>query len=137
MTDHVRVREVHDREPVLARLHGLNEPTRDLGRRHLRLLVVRADLARRRDEHTSFPGPRILAAAVQEVRHVGVLLRLGHVKLADARVCESLGERLLDQLLPEHDRAVEVVVVPCHRRQVDAGVDKLPRQLTRAIGAGS
>ena len=124
VADHVGVGEVHDREAVVARLHALDEAARDLGRRHLRLLVIRADVPRGRDQHTSLPGPRLFPAAVQEVRHVGVLLRLGHVKLADPGFGERLGQRVVDYLLAEHDRTVEVVVVPRHRRQVEAGVQQ-------------
>ena len=56
-----------------------------------------------------------------------VLLRLGAVELPDAVVREHLRERLLDELLAEGDRAVEVVPVPRHGRQIDAQLPELDR----------
>ena len=63
-----------------------------------------------------------------------VLLGLGGVELARAVRGEHLGERVGDVLLLEDDRAVEVVAVAGHRRQVDARVEQLLRELARAVG---
>ena len=64
-------------------------------------------------------GPLVLAAAVEEVRDVRVLLGLGDVQLADAVLGADLGHRLLDLLLLEDHRAVEVFLVARHRRHVE------------------
>ena len=134
VADHVRVREVHDREAEAAGLDAFDEPARHLRRGHLRLLVVRSDITWRGDQLAGLAGPRVLPPAVQEVRHVGVFLRLRNVQLADACFRERLGERFLDQPLSECHGAIEVVVVLRHRRQVEAGIDELPRQLSRTVG---
>ncbi len=70
------------------------------------------------------PRPLRLDAAVEEVGHVRVLLGLGHVQLAQAALGEHLGERLRHVLLGERDRAVEVVAVDRHRRQVVARLEQ-------------
>ena len=64
-----------------------------------------------------------------------VLLGLGRVELADPVRREHLGERVLDDLLGEGDREVEVVAVAGHRRQVDAELAELLGELPRAVGA--
>ena len=80
--------------------------------------------------------PLVLDAAVEEVGHVGVLLGLGRVELAQRRACdEHLGERVGDGLLREDDRAVELLAVARHRRQVELRVEQQPRELPRAVGA--
>ena len=53
-----------------------------------------------------------------------VLLRLGHVQLANAVLREHLRHRLPDVLLLERDRAIEVLPVAGHRRQVEAGLEQ-------------
>ena len=63
--------------------------------------------------------PLVLAAAVEEVRDVRVLLGLGDVQLADAVLGADLGHRLVDVLLREGDGAVEVVSVARHRRYIE------------------
>ena len=62
-----------------------------------------------------------------------VLLRLGAVQLAEAVLGQHLGQRLCHLLLLEDDRAVEVVAVTGHRRQVEAGLEQALRELARAV----
>ena len=69
-------------------------PLRDLLRGHLRLQIVARDIARRRDENPRLALPLALLAAVEEVRDVRVLLRLGGVELAQRRAREHLRERV-------------------------------------------
>src|SRR5262249_29964402 len=88
---------------------------------------------RRRDEDARLAAPLGLAAAVEEVRDVCVLLGFGDVELADVMLGEHLRERLAHLLLAEDDRDVEVVAMPRHRRQVDTGFDELLRELRRAV----
>ena len=134
MADHVRVREVDDPEPVTVSDLG-RETGGDLGRRHLRLLVVRADVARRRNEDAGLARPLVLAAAVEEVRDVRVLLGLRHVQLPQSAPRQHFRHRLLHRLLLEGDGAVEVAAVAGHRGQVEAGLEQLLGQLARAVGA--
>src|SRR3954454_21447064 len=134
VADHVRVGEVDYSEGVAARLELDAEALGDFGRGHLRFLVVRADLARARHEQARLGRPLVLAAAVEEVSHVRVLLRLRRVQLAQAVFGEHLGERLVDLLLAEDHRAGKVVAVVRHRGQVEAAVDEQLRELARPVG---
>ena len=82
------------------------------------------------------PGPLLLDAAVEEVRHVRVLLRLGGVQLPRAvpgRAPRRASRRR--RCSRERDRAVEVVAVARHRRQVEAGVEQPLRELAAAVRA--
>ena len=58
---------------------------RNLPCAHLRCEVVRGHIAPRGSEDALLLGPRLLAAAVEEIGHVGVLLGLGDVQLREAR----------------------------------------------------
>ena len=129
MADHVRVREVDDDEPVAVAVDRFDDAVGNLARGHLRLVVVARHVARRVDEDPILACERLLAAAVEEVRHVRVLLGLRRVELADAVRRQHLGERVLDDVLREGDREVEVVAVAGHRRQVDAELTELLAQL--------
>ena len=59
----------------------LHERVGGLARAHLRLVVVGRDVARRRHELADLALVRVLLAAVEEVRHVRVLLGLRDVQL--------------------------------------------------------
>ena len=98
-------------------------------------MVVARDVARRVDEDPLLLVERLLAAAVEEVRHVRVLLRLGGVELADAVLAQHLGERPLDDVLGERDGEREVVAVARHRREVDAELAELLGELAAPVGA--
>ena len=84
MADHVRVREVDDAERVAVADLVAHAPARPR-RRHLGLQVVARDVARRRDEDPRLALPLALLAAVEEVRHVRVLLGLRDVELPQRR----------------------------------------------------
>ena len=60
---------------------------------HLGLVVVGGHVARGGDQAALLPLPLRLAAAVEEVRHMGVLLGLRDVQLALSPLGEHLGER--------------------------------------------
>jgi len=55
--------------------------------------IVGRDRLDARHELAILARPRLLAAAVEEVGHMGVLLRLGDVELGPAGFGYSLGER--------------------------------------------
>ena len=65
---------------------------------------------------------------------MGVLLGLGDVELADAVLGQHLRDRLGDVLLLERDRAVEVVPVAGHRRQVEPAVEEPLGELAGPVG---
>ena len=88
VADHVRVREVGDEDVVRARAMPVDERVGHAGRAHLRLEVVRGH-PRARDEDAVLALERRLAAAVEEVGDVGVLLGLRDVELAPARVGDA------------------------------------------------
>src|SRR5207244_13280563 len=79
--------------------------------------------------------PVLLAAAVEEGRHVRGLLRLGDVELPHAVLREHLGECLWHVPLLEHDRCVEIVAIASHRRHVEARLQQPLRELARSIRA--
>ena len=89
VADHVGVGEVDDPEAVAVLRPALAE--RVGGRRgaHLGLVVVGGHVARRGDQAPLLPLPLLLAAAVEEVGDVGVLLGLGDVQLALAAARRS------------------------------------------------
>ena len=113
----------------------VQEGLRGLARAHLRLVVVGRHVARRRHELAHLAVVRLLAAAVEEVRHVRVLLRLGDVQLGAAGVRDDRADRDLGVMRREHDREVPLLVVGGHRR---VGVDHLGepgRDLAHPVGA--
>ena len=64
-----------------------------------------------------------------------VLLGLGGMELAQPVLGEHLRDRVRDHLLLEDDRAVEVVAVAGHGREVQALLEEPLRELARAVGA--
>ena len=95
--DHVGVGEVHEDEVELAAARSrLATASATPPRRHLRLLVVGRDVLRRREHLPLFAGERLLAPAVEEVRHVRVLLGLGAAKLRQPGARDDLGEDVRD-----------------------------------------
>ncbi len=136
VADHVRVREVGDDEVVGARPDGLDQGVGDAGRAHRRLEVVGRD-PRARDEPPLLAGIGSLDAAVEEVRHVGVLLGLGDVELAPARLRERLGQRpgLLGR---EGDLDRQAGLVLGHRddQQVSRGGPAVGRRPVEAVEDG-
>jgi hypothetical protein len=126
VTDHVRVGEVDDREAVTVVLESAAKPLGNLVGGHLRFLVIGADVARARDEDPGLAGELVLLAAVEEVRHVRVLLGLGDVQLTEIVLCQRFGQRLVDILLAEGDRAVQLVAVA---RQSSSGRSRPPELL--------
>ena len=133
--DHVGVREVDDDEAQASFVDRRNDLVGDFGGRHLRLLVIARDVARRVDEDPLLLVEWLLATAVEEVRHVRVLLRLGGVELADPVLAQHLGERPLDDVLGERDGEREVVAVARHRREVDAELAELLGELSATVRA--
>ena len=133
VSDHVRIREIDDREDVaLADLFA--EAACHLSRRHLGLVVVAWYVTGTRHEDACLAGPIVLAAAVEEVRDVCIFLRLGHVQLASAMLGDDLGHGLADVLLLEHDWAGEILVVPRHGGEIELGFQKLDHQLACSVG---
>src|SRR5207248_3644448 len=129
-----RVREVDDAEAIPVPLELRTEPFGDLRGGHLGLLVVGADVARAWHEDSGLSAPLLFAAAVEEVRHVRVLLGLGDVQLPNTLLGESLRKRLVDLLLAERGRTVEVVAVARHRGHRDVSLPQPLRQLAGSIG---
>jgi len=122
-------------QKLIAVPHFVDDPRRDAFGGHLRLVVVAWDVARAWHQGVGLPWPRLLAAAVEEVRHVCVLLGLGDVQLLQPVLGNDLRQRVLDLHLAEHHVRVEVGRVAGHRRHVETVVEEQPRQLAAAVGA--
>ena len=90
--DHVGVREVHDREVVCPAADRTYERRGHPGGAHLWLQVVCRDLLGRH-QLAVLSGKRLLAAPVEEVGHVCVLLGLRRMELAEPGVGEELRHR--------------------------------------------
>ena len=106
-----------------------------LARAHLRLVVVGRHVARRRHELAHLAVVRLLLAAVEEVRHVRVLLRLGDVQLGAAGVGDHLAERDRRPVRREHDRERPVLVVLRQRRVRVDDLGQRRRDLAHPVGA--
>ena len=87
--DHVGVGEVDDPEAVAVVAPALRELAGGGRGAHLGLVVVGGDVAGRVDQAALLPLPLLLAAAVEEVGDVRVLLGLGDVQLALAAARRS------------------------------------------------
>ncbi len=75
-------------------LDGRNQRVGDGCGAHLGSEVVGGDVAARRNEDALLPGEGLLDAAVEEVRDVGVLLRLGNVQLTPPEPGQVSGQRV-------------------------------------------
>ncbi len=120
----------------------------DAGSRHLGLLVVRGDVLGRRDHLAVLALERLLAPAVEEVRHVRVLLGLGAAELREPAREMTSGKMSANVSLREGDRQPEGGVVRRHarvasvegrqppgpRESVERGHREGPRELARAVG---
>ena len=117
VTNHVAVREVHDVEISAILVDGSDELLGNLGSAHLRLQIVGSDLGGS-DEHALLALLGFLDAAVEEERHVGVLLGLGGVQLLQAIGGDNVGQNVLGERLGEGDLDVKRRVVLGHRHKV-------------------
>ena len=97
MAHHVGVREVHDVDVGLVRVDGRGQRGSHVRLAHLRLQVVGGNLGAG-DERAHLGRLGLLAPAVQEERHVGVLLRLGDVVLAQARFSQHVSQHVVGEL---------------------------------------
>ena len=97
VTDHVRVRVVGDDEVVLVPAEGLDERVGDRSGAHLRREVVGRHLAIRRHEDAVLARKGLLDPAVEEVRDVRVLLRLGDVELPLSEARQVRRQRVDDE----------------------------------------
>ena len=146
MTDHVGIRQVDDREVIAPAANRLDERGGDTGRTHLGLQVVGRHFGGR-DQLPVFSLERLLAAAVEEIRHVRVFLGLGGVELLQAPVGEDLGHRrhVLRRERDENIRKVHLVVGQRHegevsndarpRESVEVGLHESPGELSCTVGA--
>jgi len=115
VSDHIRVREVQDDRAELARVDLAHDPLRDLVRAHFRFEVVRRDL-RRRNQDALLAGETRFLAAIEEVGHVRVLLRLRDPQVRDAAFAEHLPEHVDEPVHGEDDGKRELRRVGGHRR---------------------
>ena len=91
MSHHVGIRVVHHCDVEAVFFDCPNELRRDLSGRHLGLRVVGGYL-RRVDEDPCLAFERLFPAAVEKVRDMRVLLRLGNAELAQTRACNGFAQ---------------------------------------------
>ena len=133
VTHHVRVCEVDDRECV-AVAEPLREARGNACRRHPGREVVGRHVTARRHELPVLADVVLLAAAVEEIRHVRVLLGLRDVQLAQAGRLQRVGERALQGLVVEHHERLERGVVARHRDEQPDRPCQRVTDLPRAVG---
>ena len=144
MPHHVGVREVHDVHVGLVRVDGRGQRGSHVRLAHLRFQIVGGNLGAG-DERALLPCFRLLAPAVQEERHVGVLLGLGDVVLRKARLGQHVGQHVGGELLGIGHRSgyLGVVLGQAHeahlrvRAAIEArerGVHQRARDLAGAVG---
>ena len=132
--DHVGVREVDDREGEVLLLPVPQERLGRLARAHLGLVVVGRDVARRRRQLAHLALVRLLLPAVEEVRHVRVLLGLGDVELRAALARDDRPDGDRRPLRREGDRERPVLVVLGQRRVAVDDLAELRRDLAHPVG---
>ena len=141
---HVGVGEVHDVHVGRVSVDGRRQRPRHLRLAHLGLQVVGGHFGAG-DERALLARLRLLAPAVEKERHVGVLLGLGDVVLAQARRGQHVGQHVLGKLLGEGHRRgdVRVVLGQAHethlgprpaREAVEGGIRHRARELAGAVG---
>ncbi len=106
-----------------------------LARAHLGLEVVGRDVARRRRQLAHLALVRLLLPAVEEVRHVRVLLGLGDVELRAAGVRDDLRDGDRGALRRKGDGERPVLVVGRQRRVVRDRVGQLRGDLAHPVRA--
>ena len=120
VADHVGIGVVEHDQIVFAGIDRGDRLVGEFGRRHFRLQIVGRDF-RRRHHDAVLAGIGLLAAAVEEIRHVRIFLGLRHAQLRAAGVrhhfAEDVGERLRRE-----DRRHELVqlvasIASCPRRR--------------------
>ena len=117
VTNHVAVREVHDVEISAILVDCGDELLGNLGSAHLGLQIVGGNLGGS-DEHALLALLGLLDAAVEEERHVSVLLGLGGVQLLQAIGGDNVGQDVLGERLGEGDLDVKRRIVLGHRHKV-------------------
>ncbi len=145
--DHVRVREIDEDEIVLPADDGVAHGIGDAGGGHLGLEVVGRHFLGRREHLAIFPFEGFLATAVEEVRHVRILLGLGAAKLLVSRPGDDLREDVRKDVFRKGDRQIEFAVVLGHARVaarersagpagelVEVGDGERAGELARSIG---
>ena len=141
---HVPVGEVEDHQGVLSRGDLGHGALPDLVRAHLGLEVVGGH-GRRRDQDPRLPGVDRLLPAVEEVRDVGVLFRLGDPEVRETRVGQRPREDVVEPLRREGRGKPERLVVDGHagvgegkplgaREAVERLLRQRPGDLARAVG---
>ena len=100
VTDHVGIGEVEHDQVVLAGLDRRDRLAGQLRRGHLGLQVVGRDL-RRGDHDAVLAGIVLLAAAIEEVGDVRVLLGLGHAQLRAPGARDDLAQDVRQRLRRE------------------------------------
>ena len=116
--DHVRVGVVGDDQCVTTCFKMCHHRVGHSCGAHLRRCVVRGD-PRRRHEQTFLTSKGVLAATIDEIRHVRIFLRLSNVELAQPGGAHLLRERVGNVLAWEGDTGIEISFVLGKRHKID------------------
>ena len=119
MADHVGVGVVDDDEVEHVTLQTLHEFVGHGVGAHLWLVIVGGHVARAGHKDTFLAIDGLLDAAVEEERHMGVLLGLGDVQLPPPVFGEHVGQYVRGILRREGDGHGELPLVLGHRDEVD------------------
>ena len=112
----------------------LGEAACDARGGHLGRVVVGGDIAPRGHQLPVLAVVAVLAPAVEEVRHVRVLLGLGDVQLAQAGSRQRVGQRARQRHVVEGDPRAQRLVVARHRHQQAERRQQRVADLPRAVG---
>src|ERR1700737_1707939 len=114
MPDHVRIREIHQREFIRARLQSPNQLRGHLARAHLRFEIVGPHVPLRWHQQTVLAREHLLPAAVEKEGHVRILLGFSRPELTEPSFGKNLRENVAGLLGRESHRKRKGWVVLSH-----------------------
>ncbi len=136
VADHVGIGEVDQHEVVVAFVDPPDDLVHQQPSAHLRLKIVGRHLGRRL-QVALLALKRGFLAAVEEVGHVGVLLRLGGVQLPAALLAQHFGQRVGDLDFGEEHLHRVGGLIGSHRDQLQIGHIEPLEANEIGIGEGS
>ena len=114
MADHVAVSQVADHEVINAAVPVFHESVRDRAGAHGRRKIIGWHVAGRGNKDAVLAVKGLFHAAVEEIGHVGVLLRFREAQLAKPRSGDHLAQNHGNVLIREGNRDGQSRVVGCH-----------------------
>ena len=125
---HVRVGEIHDHHVKRTLVHRFDHRVLDPSGAHFGLQVIGGHLGRGHQDAV-FSRVGLLNAAVEEVSHVGVLLRFRHAQVPEVQIGHYTSQDVPEFLGREDVRQSEGPVVPRHGNEVELFREIAAREL--------